>query len=94
MGIVALETKKYEHLGPHTLSQQLKHQPVKSYFFNEYGLYNFSGNVSEVISDKNIAKGDSFNAGGFDIQIDQALSFHEPSLDVGFIPVFTIELTE
>jgi sulfatase modifying factor 1 len=41
--------------------------PVKSYWPNGYGLYNMNGNVAEMISDKNVVVGGSWNDPGYDV---------------------------
>jgi formylglycine-generating enzyme required for sulfatase activity len=37
--------------------------PVNSYYPNNFGLYNMSGNVAEMLSDKSVVKGGSWNDG-------------------------------
>ncbi len=44
--------------------------PVISYWPNEYGLYNMSGNVEEFIKEKGITKGGSWRDTGYYLQID------------------------
>ncbi len=49
--------------------------PSKSYWPNDFGLYNMSGNVSEMLAEKGLAKGGSWFDGAESLKID-----HEPSL--------------
>ncbi len=58
--------------------------PVKSYLPNDYGLYNASGNVAELVSDKSVAKGGSWNSAGYDVRIKSAMPAVAPSPEIGF----------
>jgi formylglycine-generating enzyme required for sulfatase activity len=51
--------------------------PVQSYWPNGYGLYNMSGNVSEMIADKGQTKGGSWASYAKNIQIDAENEFPE-----------------
>jgi formylglycine-generating enzyme required for sulfatase activity len=44
--------------------------PVLSYFPNDYGLYNMSGNVEEYVREKGITKGGSWDDPGYYLQLD------------------------
>jgi formylglycine-generating enzyme required for sulfatase activity len=59
----------------------------KSYNPNEWGLYNMSGNVAEMISQKGTAMGGSWNDPGYDIRIMSEKTYNEPSPMIGFRPV-------
>lgn len=59
-----------------------------SFFCNDYGLYNMSGNVAEMVADKNITKGGSWNSNEQEIKIQQQGKL-EVSPCVGFRPVMT-----
>lgn len=62
--------------------------PVHSYFPNAIGLYNISGNVSEMLSEKGRTKGGNWNSLGYYLRIDAPDEFDgqmmEPSPLVGF----------
>lgn len=61
--------------------------PVDSYLPNKYGLYNTCGNVAEMINEKGIAMGGSWNCPGYDVRITSELKYNEPNPFVGFRPV-------
>ena len=58
--------------------------PVNSYFLNTIGLYNMSGNVSEMILDKPIAVGGNWSSLDSEVRIKSQIQFLEPSPKVGF----------
>lgn len=62
--------------------------PVKSYFPNNFGLYNMVGNVSEMLAQKGHTKGGNWNSYGYFLRIDARDEFEgkqlEPSPFVGF----------
>lgn len=58
--------------------------PVKSYWPNDYGLYNCAGNVAEMISDDNVAMGGSWRSSGYDIKVTSEMNALEPSSQIGF----------
>lgn len=61
--------------------------PVQSYKPNDFGLYNMSGNVAEMIREKGIAVGGSWNSPGYDVRISSMMKYDGPSPMVGFRPV-------
>jgi len=61
--------------------------PVDSYWPNEYGLHNASGNVAEMVSETGIAMGGSWNSTGYDVRILSEMSFSGSNQFVGFRPV-------
>lgn len=63
--------------------------PVKSYFPNGYGLYNMNGNVSEMVSDGNIAVGGDWHSPGYDIRNESKKTMEGPSPTIGFRVVAT-----
>jgi len=80
-----------------------KHQvnttaPVLSYVPNNYGLYNMSGNVAEMISTNSLSgghrtKGGCYDSTARDIQIEGVDEFEgwtEPSKFIGFRPVISV----
>ncbi len=62
--------------------------PSISYTANGYGLYNMSGNVSELTSDGK-ARGGSWASTGFDIRVLSEEEFFHANPQTGFRPVIT-----
>lgn len=59
--------------------------PVHSYAPNKAGLYNMSGNVAEMVSDKPVVKGGSWLNGPEYLRIDHKAEYNgEPMTHVGF----------
>ena len=56
-----------------------------------YGIHNMSGNVAEMISEKGIAKGGSYNSPGYDVRIQSKMNYTEASPEVGFRVFMKIE---
>ena len=70
-----------------TNSTSIVTTPVISYWKNDYGLYNMSGNVAEIVIDDTIVKGGSWNSSAYFMQIqanDYGLSSKTPTNEVGF----------
>lgn len=65
---------------------------VKSYYPNDYGLYNMCGNAAEMIAEKGISMGGSWNDYGADVQIRAEAVYEKSAPTVGFRPM--IRLTE
>ncbi len=63
--------------------------PVQSYKPNDYGLYNMSGNVAEMVQQSGIAVGGSWKSTGYDVRIESIQKFDGPCTTVGFRPVIT-----
>lgn len=63
--------------------------PVQSYLPNEFGIFNLNGNVSEMVSEQNIAVGGDWNSPGYDIRNQSTKKFTEANPMVGFRPVMT-----
>ncbi|MDG1331420.1 MAG: SUMF1/EgtB/PvdO family nonheme iron enzyme [Crocinitomicaceae bacterium] len=63
--------------------------PTKSYFQNDYGLYNMNGNVSEMIADGDFAVGGDWYSPGYDIRNESIKEFNRPEPTVGFRVVTT-----
>jgi sulfatase modifying factor 1 len=60
---------------------------VKSYYPNDYGLYNICGNVAEMVNEKGIAMGGSWNDYGGDVHIKSEAGYDNASPTIGFRPV-------
>ncbi|MFT3702146.1 MAG: SUMF1/EgtB/PvdO family nonheme iron enzyme [Agriterribacter sp.] len=58
--------------------------PVNTFWPSELGIFHQSGNVAEMVKEKGIAKGGSFNDPGFDIQITSTKKYNQPSNEIGF----------
>ncbi|MBO7445623.1 MAG: SUMF1/EgtB/PvdO family nonheme iron enzyme [Bacteroidales bacterium] len=57
---------------------------AKSHYPNNYGLYNMSGNVAEMVYERGIAYGGSYLDPGYDIRIDSEKRYDGPSPLIGF----------
>lgn len=62
---------------------------ANSYWPNEFGIYNMNGNVSEMVSDGDIAVGGDWRCPGHDVRIESYKDFNEPHPTVGFRVVAT-----
>lgn len=63
--------------------------PSKSYWPNEYGVYNLNGNVAEMIAERGIAMGGSWRNTGYDVRVDSEQTYYVPKPSVGFRMVIT-----
>ncbi len=63
---------------------------TKSYFKNDFGLYNMAGNVAELVADENVAMGGHWKSYGNDIQITSQINFEGSNPFVGFRPVMSV----
>ena len=63
---------------------------VKSYTANDYGLYNICGNAAEMVAEKKISMGGSWNDYGGDIQIRREGRYQTSSPSLGFRPLIII----
>lgn len=86
------QTKKYEIVD--TDLSKIKSiditAPVKSYIANKSELYNMCGNVAEMISEKGIAIGGSWNDTGYDVRVESVQNYQTASPFIGFRPVMTL----
>lgn len=62
---------------------------AKSYWPNEFGIYNMNGNVSEMVGDEDIAVGGDWRCPGHDVRIESFKAFNDPHPTVGFRVVAT-----
>ncbi|MCU0389372.1 MAG: formylglycine-generating enzyme family protein [Chitinophagaceae bacterium] len=58
--------------------------PINSFFPNEIGLYNMSGNVAEMIADIGIAVGGSYYDSGENVRVNSRKNYAKSAPDVGF----------
>ena len=59
-------------------------KPIKSYFPNEYGLFDFAGNVAEMVAEKGITKGGGWESSGYYMRIKSSERYTESSCNIGF----------
>jgi formylglycine-generating enzyme required for sulfatase activity len=57
---------------------------VNSYLPNKFGLYNMAGNAAEMLAEKGICKGGSWNSHNNYIQIGSSETYTKPSPTIGF----------
>ncbi|MFT4876256.1 MAG: sulfatase activating formylglycine-generating enzyme [Bacteroidia bacterium] len=65
--------------------------PAESYYPNQFGIYNMSGNVAELVSDDTVAMGGSWNDTGYDVRVESEQPASEPKSTIGFRVVAVIE---
>lgn len=63
---------------------------VKSFYPNDYGLYNMCGNAAEMISEKGICMGGSWNDFGGDVNTRAEIKYEGSVPTVGFRPIITV----
>lgn len=63
---------------------------VPSYSPNQFGIYNMSGNVAELVSDDSVAMGGSWNDTGYDVRVESEQPAIEPMNTIGFRVVAVI----
>ena len=65
--------------------------PAESYYPNQFGIYNMSGNVAELVSDDTVAMGGSWNDTGYDVRVESEQPATMPKSTIGFRVVAVIE---
>jgi hypothetical protein len=63
---------------------------VKSYFPNEFEVYNMSGNLAEILDEPKKVKGRSWNMPANSLKINESETVDYPSNTVGFRPVLMV----
>ncbi len=61
--------------------------PIKSFTPNIYGLYNVCGNVAEMIEERGIAMGGSWNNTGYEVRVESQQAYKDANPIIGFRPV-------
>jgi formylglycine-generating enzyme required for sulfatase activity len=81
-------TKKYLEIEKTDIQKSLERNKittsVNAYYPNSFGLYNMCGNVAEMIEEKGIAKGGSYNDPSYKVTISSEVKFTKPQADIGF----------
>lgn len=81
-------TKKYIEIEKTDIQKSLERNKittnVNAYYPNSFGLYNMCGNVAEMIEEKGIAKGGSYNDPAYKVTISSEVKFTKPQADIGF----------
>ncbi len=75
-------SKKYNEL--HLDGKSIIAGPVKNFYPNSFGLYNMCGNVAEMIEEKGVAKGGSYNDPAYMVKISSEKKYAKPQADIGF----------
>jgi hypothetical protein len=57
---------------------------INSFFPNDIGLYNVCGNVAEMLAEKGVAAGGSYEDTGYDISLQSKKQYNGATRDVGF----------
>lgn len=68
--------------------------PARSYWPNEFGIYNLNGNASEMLQETGLAAGGDWKSPGYDVRNESVKSFTEANPTVGFRPVMTFVDTQ
>jgi formylglycine-generating enzyme required for sulfatase activity len=55
-----------------------------SFYPSPTGFYNISGNAAEMVAEKGLAKGGSYNDPGYDVRISSKKQYEGPSPEIGF----------
>lgn len=63
--------------------------PAKSYWPNQFGIYNLNGNVAEMTSEKGVATGGSWKNIATDVMNESVMNYQNPNPTLGFRLVST-----
>lgn len=81
-------TRKYQEIEKTSLQKSLDRNAiaasVNSYFPNSFGIFNMCGNVAEMIDEKGIAKGGSYDDPAYRVTISSEKKYTKPTADIGF----------
>ena len=83
------ETKEYEVMEncylPFSISDRSDiTAPVDMYTANDFGIYNISGNVKEMVQEKGIVRGGGWRSTGYDVRIESVEIYDKSAIDIGF----------
>lgn len=86
------ESNKYEIIIPDGfMDESTITAPAESYYPNQFGIYNMSGNVAELVSDDTVAMGGSWNDTGYDVRVESEQPATKRTSTIGFRVVAVIE---
>ncbi len=90
-GVVMYNFNASQYFAKHSLkSDSSKYEnaditaPCKSYWANDFGIYNMSGNAAEMLADKGITKGGSFREYEEALKIDAKETYQHSASNIGF----------
>ena len=66
-------------------------QRVGTYLPNNFGLFNMSGNVAEMVDTNGVCMGGSWNSFGGEVKTTSYTTYNKPSSTVGFRPIIIFE---
>jgi formylglycine-generating enzyme required for sulfatase activity len=72
-------------------SRALVFNPINALVQTPSGLCNLSGNAAEMVAEKGLAKGGSYNDPGFDVRIASKKYYDGPSPEIGFRVVIEVQ---
>jgi formylglycine-generating enzyme required for sulfatase activity len=78
------EWKILPYTGADVWTTQDVFAPSISFWPSEFGIYNLSGNVAEMINTPGVAVGGSWRDFGYDIRLQSTKKYEESAIDVGF----------
>ena len=81
------ETKTYKVIEDKLLADAILAAPAESFLVNQFGLYNMSGNVAELVLESDIVMGGSYNSPGYDVRIRSEKKYKQADMYTGFRPI-------
>lgn len=58
--------------------------PALSYWPNDFGIYNISGNAAEMLQEEHVAMGGSWKSTGYNVRVTSKMHYEKPDAAVGF----------
>jgi formylglycine-generating enzyme len=80
----------YKNENPYNNRMSIITSEVKSYSPNEFGIYQMSGNLAEMLNEPKKVKGGSWNMTANSLKIDESEIVDYPAINVGFRPVLMV----
>jgi len=68
--------------------------PVYAYWPNKYGIFNLIGNIAEMVSEKDIAKGGAWIHNEEDVDVEKDFNYTKPTNWIGFRCIFEVKDAE